>query len=242
MVAVVCHLTGHAAVNADVLACDEARLVGTEIEHHVCNIQGIAHTSDWLLHGVGTLVNGIGGVNPTGRNTVHAYPARQTYGKSMGQCRNAALCSRLALCLRLAHAVARGRDVHDGSTFGEIRGEELGEVERSRHAYAHGILELLVAALVDALHQRQGIIDEEIHMTVLIYHFFSELLQYLFVSKVANKVVALLLIYHTSRSACFLKLFRNTPSDALCTTSYYGYFSFEIHIIFRNSCNGYCRD
>ena len=47
----------------------------------------------------------------------------------------------------------------------EMRGEEFGEVERSRHTYVHG----------------------------------------------------------------FLKLFRNTSSDALCTTGYYGYFSFEIH-------------
>ena len=67
-------------------------------------------------------------------------------------------------------------------------------------------------------------------MAVLLYHFFSELFQHIFVSKVANKVVALLYIYHTSRSASFLKLFRNTPSDSLCTTGYYGYFSFEIHI------------
>ena len=93
------HLTGHAAVDTDVLACDEARLVGTEIEHHVCNIQGITHTPDWLLHGIGTLVNGIGGVNPTGRNAVHAYLARQTYGKSMCQCGNASLCSRVTSLL-----------------------------------------------------------------------------------------------------------------------------------------------
>ena len=59
---------GHAAVDTDILACDEACLVGTKIEHHVCNIQGITHTSGWLLHGIGTLVNGISGVNPTRRN------------------------------------------------------------------------------------------------------------------------------------------------------------------------------
>jgi hypothetical protein len=47
---------GHAAVDTDVLACDEARLVGTKIEHHVCNIQGITHTPGWLLYGVWTLV------------------------------------------------------------------------------------------------------------------------------------------------------------------------------------------
>jgi len=67
-------------------------------------------------------------------------------------------------------------------------------------------------------------------MTVLLYHFLSELLQYLLVSKVANKVVALLFVYHTSRGSSFLELLRNTASDALCATSYNGYLSFEIHI------------
>ena len=40
---------GHATVDADVLARDETRLVGTEIEHHVGNVQRIADTTDGLL-------------------------------------------------------------------------------------------------------------------------------------------------------------------------------------------------
>jgi hypothetical protein len=41
MVAMVYHLMGHAAVYTNILACDEARLVGTEKEHRfgalICN-------------------------------------------------------------------------------------------------------------------------------------------------------------------------------------------------------------
>ena len=38
IVAVVYHLTGHAAVDADVLAGDEAGLVGAEIQHHIGDV------------------------------------------------------------------------------------------------------------------------------------------------------------------------------------------------------------
>jgi hypothetical protein len=50
---VVYHLVGHATVDADVLSRDETRLVGTEIEHHVGNVQSIADTTDGLLNGIG---------------------------------------------------------------------------------------------------------------------------------------------------------------------------------------------
>ena len=65
IVAVVYHLTGHAAVDADVLACDEACLVGTEIEHHVGNVQRIADTTDGLLNSIGAIIDGVGSVYPT---------------------------------------------------------------------------------------------------------------------------------------------------------------------------------
>ena len=38
-----------------------------------------------MLHGIGTFVNGIGSVNPTWRNAVHAYLARHTYGSGNGK-------------------------------------------------------------------------------------------------------------------------------------------------------------
>jgi len=44
-------------------------------------------------------------------------------------------------------------------------GEELGKVEWSSDSYAHGILELLIAARIDAFHQRQGIVDKLVNDT-----------------------------------------------------------------------------
>jgi len=46
---VINHLAGHASIDADVLACDEARFVRTQVEHHIGNIHRIAHTPHRLL-------------------------------------------------------------------------------------------------------------------------------------------------------------------------------------------------
>ena len=56
------HPVGHATVDADVLARDETRLVGTEIEHHVGNVQRIANTTDGLLNSIGAIIDGVGSV------------------------------------------------------------------------------------------------------------------------------------------------------------------------------------
>ncbi len=58
------HLAGHAAIDTDVFARDETSLVGAEIEHHIGYIQWIAHTSCWLLNGIGTFIDGVGCINP----------------------------------------------------------------------------------------------------------------------------------------------------------------------------------
>ena len=63
-----------------------------------------------------------------------------------------------------------------------------------RHANTHGILEFLIAALIDAFHQRQGIVDKIIHMSVPGDHILGKLFQHLFVCKVAHKVVTLLFV------------------------------------------------
>ena len=112
--------------------------------------------------------------------------------------------------------------------------KELGEIERCRHAYTQGILELLVTALRDAFHQWQSIVDEKVHMAVLLNHFFGKLLQRLFVSKVAYKVIALLLVDDTNRSSSLPELFSNATSDALCAICDDGYFIFEINVRFSS--------
>ena len=59
MVAVVNHLTGHTAIDADVLARDKTSLIATKEQHHMGDIHGIPHSASGLLDTIGTLVNGI---------------------------------------------------------------------------------------------------------------------------------------------------------------------------------------
>ena len=42
MIAMVNHLTGHASVDADILACDEAAFVRAEEQHHIGDIHRVA--------------------------------------------------------------------------------------------------------------------------------------------------------------------------------------------------------
>ena len=140
----------------------------------------------------------------------------------------ASLGGCIALRLGLAHAIAGRRDVHDGGSLGERRGKELGEVERGSDSDTHGILELLVTARVDALHQRQGIVDEIVHVTMLRNDLLGELLQSLLVGNIAHKVVALLHVNHTDLRPSLPKLLRNATANTLCATSHDDYFIFEI--------------
>ena len=108
--------------------------------------------------------------------------------------------------------------------------KELCEIERSCHPHAQGILELLIAALVYALHQWQGIVDEIVHMPMLLNDILGKLLQHLFVSKVTHEVVTLLFIDYANCGSKFLEFFCYTSSDTLRTTCYDDYFILEIHI------------
>ena len=65
---------------------------------------------------------------------------------------------------------------------------------------------------------------------MLLNDILGKLLQHLFVSKVANKVVTLLFIDYANSCSKFLEFFCYTSSDALCTTCDDYYFIFEIHI------------
>ena len=67
---VIDHLPGHAAVDTNVFARDEACLVGTEIQHHIGNVHEISYSSGGLLACVRAGVNGILCADPSGRNGV----------------------------------------------------------------------------------------------------------------------------------------------------------------------------
>ena len=89
------HLAGHSAVDADVLAGDEAGLVGAEIQHHVGDVQGIAHASRRLLPSVGTVIDGVLGVDPARGDGVDAHLPRQADRQRVGQCCDATLGGRV---------------------------------------------------------------------------------------------------------------------------------------------------
>ena len=75
------HLADHASVDADVFSRDKVRLVGTEIEHHVGNVQRIADTSDGLLNSIGAFIECAGCIYPARRDGVDT----DTSGKADGQ-------------------------------------------------------------------------------------------------------------------------------------------------------------
>ena len=50
------HQLGHTAVNADILACDEASLVGTEEHHHIGDIHWVSYTARRLLQSFRPLI------------------------------------------------------------------------------------------------------------------------------------------------------------------------------------------
>ena len=94
----------------------------------------------------------------------------------MGEGCNPALRRRIAFCLRLAHAVATRRNVYNARAHPEMRCEKFREVERGRHTDRQRVAEFLVTALVNALHQRERVIHQHIHVPV----FFDDELRKLF--------------------------------------------------------------
>ena len=163
------HLPGHAAVNADVLSSDEARLVRTEVEHHVGDVQRISHPAGGLLDGVRPLIDGKAGVDPAGGDGVHPHLSRQAHRQGVGQGGDAPLGRRIALGLGLAHPVPGGGDVHNGPAGGKVGGKQLGQVKGGGHPHPQGIVELLIGAGADALHQGQGVVHQKIHMAELFH-------------------------------------------------------------------------
>ena len=66
MVTVVDHQPGLTAVDADILAGDEAGFGGCQKQHHIGNVQRVTNPPRGLLEGIGAFVNGIGGIDPAG--------------------------------------------------------------------------------------------------------------------------------------------------------------------------------
>ena len=66
VIAVIDHLTGHTAVDADIFTRDKARHIRAKIEHRIGNIGRISHSARRLLYRVCALVDGIRRIDPAG--------------------------------------------------------------------------------------------------------------------------------------------------------------------------------
>ena len=66
VICVVDHKPGLTAINADVITGNETGLVRGQKQNHIGNIQGASDPSRRLLKRVGTLVDGVCGVDPAG--------------------------------------------------------------------------------------------------------------------------------------------------------------------------------
>ena len=106
MFAMIDHLSGHAAVDADIFTGDESGFVRTEEQYHVGDIQRIANASCGLLDGVRAVIDGKVRVDPTGRDGVDAHLTAETDRQCVRKRGDTALGGGIAFALRLAHAVA----------------------------------------------------------------------------------------------------------------------------------------
>ena len=68
-----------------------------------------------------------------------------------------------------------------------MRCEKLREVERGRHADRQRVAEFLVAALVNALHQRERVIYQHIHVPVLFEDELRKLFEDILLRQVPDK-------------------------------------------------------
>ena len=210
------HLAGHAAVDADVLAGEEARLLGAEVEDHIGNVQRIAHPARRLLDRVRAFPDGVPGVDPPGGDGVYPHLPRQAHRQGMGQGGNTALGRRVAFGLGLAHPVPGGGDVHDGRPGGEVGGKQLGQVKGRSDPHPQGAAEFLVAALVQPFHQGRGVVDEVIHVAAVGYDLTGKVLENGLVAQVSHVILVGQNVDAAHPGPCIAELFRNGFSNPLC--------------------------
>ena len=209
------HQAGLAAVDADILAGDETSLVGSQEQHHVGDIQGIAHPAHRLLDGVGAFVDGVVGVDPAGADGIDPDFSSEADCQRVGQGGDAALGGGVAFGLGLAHAVPGRGDVDDACSRCEIGGEQLGQVEGGGDTDGERLLEFLVSAGVDALKERRRIVHQHIHPAIFINDRPGEILQHILPGNVAHIMIAGNAVDDANMRTLLFKFF----CDALANTT-----------------------
>ena len=73
MVTVVDHQPGLTAVDADILAGDEAGFGGCQKQHHIGNVQRVTNPPGRLLDSISTFIDGVSGVDPAGGDGMYPW-------------------------------------------------------------------------------------------------------------------------------------------------------------------------
>ena len=227
VVTVVDHKPGLTAINTDVFAGDETGFVGGQEQHHVGDIQRIAHPAGRLLDGVGAFVDGVSRVDPAGRDGVDPHLSGEADRQRMGQRGNSALGSGVAFTLGLAHPIPGGRDIDDAAPRGEVWRKQFAQIERRGNADCHGLLELLIGAFVDTQEQGRRVVHQHIHPTIFPDNPLGKVLQCGLVGKIAHIMVTFCLVDDANMGAVLLELLGDTLANPVGTAGDNDYFVLE---------------
>ena len=111
--------------------------------------------------------------------------------------------------------------------------EQLDEIEWGSDSHAECILELFVRALVNAFHQRQGIVYDDVYIFVLGEDFRRKCFEYLFFANIADEMVARLFVNQIYLCSVCAELVCYAFANAFCSASYNYYlvFKYLMHIL-----------
>lgn len=110
--------------------------------------------------------------------------------------------------------------------------EQLDKIEWGSDSHAECILKLFVRALVNAFHQRQGVVYDDVHIFVHGEDFCRECFKNFLCRNVAYEVVARLFVNHIYVCSVGAKLIGDAFADTFCSSGndYYLIFECLLHI------------
>ena len=107
--------------------------------------------------------------------------------------------------------------------------KQLDQIERRGHAHGHGILKILPRAFVEALHQRQGIVDDVVHPAVPGNDLLGKGFEHFLPRNVADEMVALAHVNHGHRGAAPAEFLSHASTDAVRAAGHHRYFTAVFH-------------
>ena len=125
-----------------------------------------------VLGGIGSFVDRKGCVDPAGADGIDPNLTAKADSQRMCERSDAAFCGGIAFALGLTHAVTGGGNIDNACSRCKMGRKQLGKIKRRGNAYTQSIFKILIAAVFDATHLRCGIVDQIVHVTVIVNNLF----------------------------------------------------------------------